>query len=183
MAKFNITVDIDYIDEEGNLDEELYNRIVNSVVEKVSSKVSEKVITDAEEQITKQIDTIRDQISQKLNSLMEEFFEQPRNMYDKYGDLIKSNTSVKDLLKQECDTFLNCKVNTNGNPDAYSKRTRAEYLVNKVCGYELESAIKKATEKLTKEVNTKVQEMVKFQLGDKIGGLIGIDDILKGERK
>lgn len=43
MSKFNITVEIDYIDEDGNLDDAICDKIVNAVVSKVSDATSKQL--------------------------------------------------------------------------------------------------------------------------------------------
>lgn len=43
MRKFKVIVEIDYIDEEGNLDEAICKQIVDAVVSKVSDSVSESI--------------------------------------------------------------------------------------------------------------------------------------------
>ena len=46
MAKFNITVELDWIDEEYNLDEEIREAIVDKVVNKVQDKLIQQVDTE-----------------------------------------------------------------------------------------------------------------------------------------
>lgn len=186
MAKFNITVEIDYIDEEGNLDQELYDRIVDSVVSKVSEKVSQNIAEDAEEQFDERKAKIQEKINEKLNSLMEEFFSTPRNIYDNYGDVVRSNVTVKQTLKEACDKFMTAKVDSNGKETTSSyyndTMTRVEYMVRKVVNKDMECAIARATDEISKAVKEKVSNEVKKQMGEKLGAFVGIDELLKGKK-
>ena len=186
MAKFNITVDIDYVDEDGNLDEVLYDKIVSSVVSKVSDKVVEKMTASVKEKIDEESLKVSEKISEKLNEYMKEFFESPRDIYDKWGDLVKSNTSVREMLKNACDNFMNAMVDDSGKPTTSSSwgkqiYSRAEYMVRKVVNVDMERTIEKATEEISKKIKEKIATEVKTQLGERLGAIVGVDELIKGK--
>lgn len=187
MAKFNITVDIDYVDEDGNLDEVLYDKIVNSVVDKVSNKVVENMTNSVKDKIDEESVRVSEKISERLNEYMEEFFEKPRNIYDKWGELVKSNTCVKEMLKEACDNFMSASVDESGKPSTSSWNnkimSRTEYMVKKVVNADMEYAIKKATDEITKEIKEKVANEVKMQIGEKLGAFVGVDELISGKKK
>lgn len=186
MAKFNITVEIDYIDEEGNLDQELYDRIVDSVVDKVSKNVTEKIQKSAEDKVDMQTAKMENIISDRLNSLMDEFFETPRKTYDRYGDVIKTDITVKDMLKKACDDFMYEKVDTSGKPASLSSwgpnMTRIEYMIKKAVSGDMETAIKNATDEITKKIKEKVSNEVKMQMGEKLSAFVGLDSIINNKK-
>ena len=72
MAKFNISVDIDWIEtnEDGsyNLDEELRDSVVNSIATKVQDNLFAQVEKECNNKIEEQYSTIEQKISDKLNS-------------------------------------------------------------------------------------------------------------------
>ena len=180
MAKFNIAVELDWMDEEFNLDEEIKCTIVNNIVDKVKDRLVAQVDTECNNKIAEQMENIEKTVSDKLNGIMESFFNEPRDVTDRYGDVIKKGVTVKDTLKEACDNFLNQPMDSNGNPVSKSSynakyNTRVDYIVAKSINYDMDSAIKRAVETITKSIKDKVQYEVKKQMGDKLANILELD--------
>ena len=181
MAKFNITVELDWMDEEYNLDEEIRETIINSVVNKVQDRLVQQVDTECNNRINSQLANIETAVSDKLNGIMDAFFDEPRDVTDKYGDVIKKGVTVRDTLKKACDEFMNQSLDENGKPTTSSwsikYKTRVDYIVAKSIDYNMESAIKRAVEDVTKNLKNKISE-VKKQMGDKLANILELDKML-----
>ena len=181
MAKFNITVDLDWIDEEFNLDEEIKNIIINGVVEKVQQRLTEQVENECNNRINSQLASIEKSVSDKLNGIMDAFFDEPRDITDKYGDVIKKGVTVRETLKTACDEFITQPLDQNGIPTKsgwdVKYKTRVDYIVAKSIDWKMESAIKSAVDEITKNLKQRITEEVKKQLGDKIGEVLEIDKL------
>ena len=181
MAKFNITVDIDYIDEDGNLDDALCDQIVNSVVSRVSDTVTKKIEDKATEIFENQISNVEASVSDRLNAMMDEFFSTPKDITDQWGDVIKKGVTVKQTLKEACDNFLTQPVDQNGSPTkGYGTRynTRVDYIVAKSIDYSMDSAIKRAVSEVTDNLKKKISDEIKTQMGEKLANFVGLDKML-----
>lgn len=189
MAKFNISVDIDWIEtnEDGaySLDEELRDNVVNSIASKVQYNLFTQVEKECNNKIQEQYSTIEKKISDKLNSIMEDFFNTPRNLTDKYGDITKRNVTITQILKDACDNFMNQPLNQNGNPTSSSYdmkyKTRIDYIVEKAINEKLKYTVEKITRDVTDNLNKRISEEVKQRMGDKLAGIINLDDIISGK--
>lgn len=180
MAKFNIEVDFDWMDEECNLDKEIQDVLINGVVDKVKDKLLVQVEAECNNKIAEQMNNIEKTVSDKLNGIMESFFNEPKDVTDRYGDVIKKGVTVRDTLKEACDNFLNQPMDSNGNPVSKSSynvkyNTRVDYIVAKSINYDMDNAIKRAVDTITKSIKDKVQDEVKKQMGDKLANILELD--------
>lgn len=181
MAKFNITVELDWMDEEYNLDEEVRETIINSVVNKVQDRLVQQVDTECNNRINNQMASIEKAVSDKLNDIMDEFFDEPRDVTDKWGNVVKKGVTVRDTLKKSCDEFMSQSLDEYGKPaTAYNAKykTRVDYIVAKSIDHDMEWAIKKAVEDVTKSLKNKITDEVKKQMGDKLANILELDKML-----
>lgn len=182
MAKFNITVELDWMDEEYNLDEEIKDTIISTIVPKVQEKVLQQAENECAERINNQLKSIETSVAEKLNNMMDEFFETPRDVTDKYGDVIKKNVTVKDTLKNACDQFINQPLDEYGKPATSSYnikyKTRVDYIVAKSIDHNMEWAIKKAVEDVTNNLKNKITAEVKKNMTDKLANILELDKML-----
>ena len=179
MAKFNITVELDWMDEEYNLDEEIRGTIVNSVVDKVKERLVSQVDNECTERINEQMANIENAVSQKLNGIMDAFFDEPRDITDRSGDVIEKGVTVKDTLKKACDNFMNQSLDSEGRPTTSSYnvkyKTRIDYIVAKSIDYQMESKIKSAVSDVVKKLKDTIADEVKKQMGDKLANVLELD--------
>jgi hypothetical protein len=182
MAKFNITVELDWMDEEFNLDEEIRETIINSVVNKVQDRLVQQVDTECNNRINSQLANIESAVSDKLNGIMDAFFDEPRDVTDKWGDVVKKGVTVRETLKKACDEFMNQSLDEYGKPttSSYNKKynTRVDYIVAKSIDSNMEYAIKKAVEDVTKNLKNKITDEVKKQMGDKLANILELDKMI-----
>ena len=182
MAKFNITVELDWMDEEYNLDEEIRETIINGVVNKVQDRLVQQVDTECNNRINNQMANIEKAVSDKLNDIMNSFFDEPRDVTDKYGDVIKKGVTVRETLKKACDEFMNQPLDGSGRPTKSSwdikYNTRVDYIVEKSIDRNMDYAIKKAVEDVTNNLKNKISAEVKKQMGDKLANILELDKML-----
>jgi hypothetical protein len=181
MAKFNISVELDWIEEDGTLDNELKDIITQKVVDSVIKNVTEQVNCQVTNKVNERLCNFDDVISEKLNGMMEEFFNTPKNITDSYGDIIKKNVTVSQMLKDACDNFIEQSVDEYGKPSTgYNRKynTRVDYIVSKSIDTNMTCAINSAVTAVTKNLKEKISSAIKDQLGEKLGELTGIKDII-----
>lgn len=183
MAKFNITVELDWMDEEYNLDEEIRDTIINSVVDKVKDRLTCQVENECNSKIAEQMESIEKAVSDKLNGIMDAFFDEPRDITDRYGDVIKEGVTVKDTLKEACDNFMNQSLDAEGRPTTSSYnvkyKTRVDYIVAKSIDYNMESKIKSAVSDVVSKLKDTIANEVKKQVGDKLANVLELDKMFK----
>lgn len=182
MAKFNITVELDWIDEEYKIDEEIRETIINSIVNKVQDRLVSQTEAECNNKINEQMKNIEMAVSNKLNSIMDEFFDTPRDVTDKYGDVIQRGVTVKETLKKACDDFMNQPLDEYGKPTSSSYnikyKTRLDYFVAKSIDSDMEWRIKKAVSDVTDNLKKKISEEVKKQMGAKLANILELDKML-----
>lgn len=175
--KFNIEVELDYIDEEGCLDDAIKESILNSVTTIVMKKVSEQVNAKLDEIVIK---TATDKANKIVDKITKNFMTAEFVKLDNYGDKIEAGITVKDLLKRQFDDYWKAKVNKNGNTDNYNgeKKCRIEWLIDKLI-------VKHSTEfakTLTNDTENKIKATMKKNLQDSIGAKLvaelGFDKLL-----
>lgn len=178
MSKFNITVEIDYIDEDGNLDDVVCEQIVNAVVSKVSDTVTGQIQERAQNIFKERLQTMEASISDKLNKMMEEFFSTPKDVTDRWGDIKRRGVTVKQLLNEACDKFMEQPLNEHGEPASgynVKYKSRVDYSIN----HDMEYAIKRAVGDVTDNLKKKISNEITKQMGEKLAGVVGLDDLLK----
>ena len=70
MAKFNITVDLDWLDEEGNIDQQLKDEILSSITEKVCGNITKSLEEKAEKILNDKMRDVENEVNKRLNLMM-----------------------------------------------------------------------------------------------------------------
>lgn len=175
MAKFNIVVELDWIEEGGEIDEVIKDEIINSIIEKISSKINEEIAARAEEKISQNID---EQICSKVNEITTNLLKGKFDMTDKWGDVIEKDTSVLAQLKKRLDNFLEEEVDKNGQPSRYGdKQKRLDYIINQNINYSLQNKIEEAAREIRKALEEYIDKTLKAQIGENVAQLIGLNQI------
>lgn len=185
MAKFNVTVDIDWMEDETTVDDVIRTEVVGLV----AAQIKDKIVADVENGLKAEVDKIisdaKQTISNNLDSMMGDFFDAPRDITDRWGEVKVKNTTIREMLKDECDKFMIRKVDKNTGKlyesDGWSSReavTRSEYMVAQIVEprvkMEIESAVKKAYE----QVKAWTKASLEKQLGQEMAKAIGVDQIV-----
>lgn len=184
MATFNVTVNLDWLDEEENLDERLRDEILSGIVAKVGANITNSLESKAKELLEKRMSSLENEIGEKLNAMMQEFFDTPRDVTDQWGDVVKRNVTVREQLKKSCASYLDQKVDSSGKPySGYgASKTRLEYIIENAVNRDMEYAIKKATTQVTDGIKKRITDEVKSQIGEKLADVIGLDTMM-GSKK
>lgn len=184
MATFNITVNLDWLDEEENLDGRLKDEILSGIVSKVGENITNSLDSKARELLDSKTASIEGEISERLNAMLEDFFDTPRNITDQWGDVVKRNVTVRELLKDSCSKYLDQKVDADGKPSSGygTYKTRLEYIIEKSVGQDMDYAIKNATRQVTDKLKERIAGEVKAQIGEKLANIIGLDEMM-GNKK
>ena len=172
MAKINVTIDLDWIGEDNSLDEEIKGEIVSSVV----NTLSEKVLDELSEEVEKQIS---DTIGTRLNEYMDKFFDTPRDITDRWGEVIKEGVTIKSQLKDALDNFMGEKVDSYGKPSSgYDGKTRFQWSVEKYYNDFSRTSVDKAAKAAADRIKQLADEQISKKIGKKMADIIGLSEEL-----
>jgi hypothetical protein len=178
--KLNLETELDWIDEEMNLDETVKQNVINAVVNKLQKGIEEKV----EKTINNAIDAIvLSKINEETEAPFEEFMNREICLSDKYGDKIKVYPNTSALIKERFDNFMEQIVDENGKTfegNGYgTKYKRINYIIDK----QLKDFANKFTTDAVKTVSAEIKEHVKDGLTNKLGAelmkVLKVNDMLK----
>jgi hypothetical protein len=178
MAKVNIAVDIDWLGEEGSLDDTLKDEIVNAVV----SRIAKDTLKGIEQKVDNIVATrVNEAVGAKLNEILEDFLNKPRTITDRWGDVQKDNVTVIGLLKKSCEDFIEGYVDKDGKPTSYSSygsnKKRIDYIIEKDISSSLDYSIKKAAEEIKTKLKEYIDTTLKTQIGENVAQIIGLNNI------
>lgn len=184
MAQFNITVDLDWLDEEETIDGRLKDEILSAVASKIEANIIKSLDDEVKQIIKQKSDGLDERITERLNSMMEDFFNTPKTITDRWGNVKEEGVTITEKLAKACDDFLLHPVDKNGKPyigygtPDYS--TRIDYIVHKSIDLDMEWAIKRAVDDVTKKIKDRISTEVKTQIGEKLAGIVGLDKMISG---
>lgn len=129
MLTVECKVQIDWI-EDGSVDEIIQEMIVEEAVSKVSKSIQGQVDKMA-------VEILDQRVNAMIDDIWANFIEKRVNLTDKYGDVVESHNSIKDMLKARLDGFINQQVDSSGNPVpvgkcGYNTKRRIDYMIDVV---------------------------------------------------
>lgn len=179
MAKFTITVDVDWIDEDGGIDHALEEAITSAVVQKVSDNTMRNVSEKANELLEKRLLSLDKEISERLNAMMDDFFDTPRDITDSWGNMKREGVCARQLITEAADNFFTETVGEDGKPTSYGTRyTRMEYIAKQAVTRDVTWAVEQAVKNAVDRVRKTVKETATKQLGEKLAEVVGLDSML-----
>lgn len=178
--KFNIEVDVDWLSEDGGVDDQIKAEIIANISNSISKQTVDETRKTAAANATKAID-------RKINALLNSWLDKPVIITDSYGDVKQKYENIMELIKTRFDGFLDDKVDEKGEVHTAcsygGKMTRAEWMVDK----RIEIVAKKWAADVAKSVDARIKEIMrdnlKEQLGATLVGNLGIDRIVDATTK
>ncbi|SCX79631.1 hypothetical protein [Ruminococcus sp. YE282] len=182
MAKITFTLDLDYIDEFENLDDDLRDEITDTVVNKIISKIDNSIEDEAKKKLEEKLCKVDETISKRFNQIIVNFFSTPKTITDAYGDVVEKNVTINEKLKARCDSFLTEKVDSSGNVTKGSSyrptKPRYEYVLNQIVDSSLKYEIDNIAIKIRDEAKKMIETEVKSRIGEKLADLIDINAVI-----
>jgi hypothetical protein len=173
--KINLTVDIDWLNEDESLDEMIQEKIIKEVVDKVSDGVINSVKNEAEKRVVDQVESL-------VTKTYEAFMDNGVTITDRWGDPTEKDVKIKDLIKQRCDKWLTEQVDKEGRASRDSwggNQTRMEHFIDQ----QIQKQTKSMSEQIVKKVNDEMKKFItdslKNSIGEKLVKEIGIEELLK----
>ena len=177
--KFNLEVNIDWIDEESNLDDTIKQEIINGITNKIEKNITSQV----EGKVKAQIDDLTvSKIDDLVDSMFKDFTSKPVAITDGYGDVYKEYETMTHLIKSKFDNFLTQSVDDKGRTDNSrygNKYTRIEYMIDKQLKDFADKFTKETVEKVSAEIKNHVKDGLTTKLGAELMNVLKVDKMLK----
>jgi len=175
--KFNVEIDLDWIEEDSTIDEEVKNQIMSSIEGKVLKKLEEKVLSSAQERIESQV---KDLVDQNVNAMIREKLQDlmtlKRTVTDDYGRIKKEEFSIEQMLIDSVDGAINKKtLNDRGSytSSTYEQKfSYFDYFTLREIPALVDKQIKALAEKTEKDIQQLVKDKIKTEVADKLTSLI-----------
>lgn len=155
--KLNITIDLEWLGEDGDMDAEVKHEIINGVKNAISrdclAKVEKEASTQINQAINESIATAKKAIEQKAIKFADDWLEKEVTITDKWGD-VQDCMTITDIIKRSFDKTMEKKVNSDGNftNDGYNSMPLIKYLMGK----RMEELVQAKIKPLQKEIDTAI---------------------------
>lgn len=170
--KFNVEVEIDWLGEDGDLDEAVRKQVIDGVVARLSEGFVKGIVKDASQQVN-------DRIDQLVTNLFEGFMSKGVTVTNRWGEVEKEGVSIVSLIKERLDGALVEKVDSQGRPSHYGDKTRLQYMIDE----RVQKAVDKVTKNVVEQVDAKIaatlNDAIKSKLSASLLAKIDVDGILK----
>lgn len=158
--KLNITVDLEWLGEDGDMDAEVKHEIISGVKNAISRDCLAKVEKEASVQINQAINesimTAKKAIEQKAIQFADDWLMKKVTVTDKWGD-VQDCLTVTDLIKRSFDKTLEKKVDSSGN---FSNDYNAMPLVKYLMGKRMEELVQAKIKPLQKDIDNAIANAV-----------------------
>lgn len=185
MAKFNLEVEVDWLEEGESIDEVIKSEILHKVSRMVEERLLNKALASFDAKVLECVSSIETKVVELSNKVIDDFvanqkFPQPENSYDKNPKM----KTIQEIFVSKLDSCLNRSVDENGNytSSSYgSKGTRLEWLTGKLAEQHADKLVKEHVKNIKghieKFILDKVKGEIMTQLSESVLGKIDFTKI------
>ena len=177
--KLNLEVELDWIDEEMNLDDTVKQSVINSVVNKIQAKIESQVENSINTIIDKNVVT---KINKMTEKLFNDFMKREITITDKYGDVIKCYKSTTEVIKERFDNFMTQTVDEKGQTydGSYGQKyQRLTFIIDKQLKDFANTFTTDAVKKVSEEIRLHVKDGLTTKLGSELMKVLKVDKMLQ----
>lgn len=170
--KLNIQVELEWMDEEGNIDEEVQQKIICGVKQAISKDCLKLVEQKTQKAINDGVDSAIGKMQDKVSEFFNDWLNNEATITDSYGDPIQKGT-LRDIIKEKFNDCINEKVNKEGIPSSYGTNyTRLEFLTGKKVTDVVNDYLSKYGKDLDKAIKDAVNKGIKDRVSDKFAEMV-----------
>jgi len=175
--KMTIEVDLQWVDEDGNLDDAIQDQVVNRIESQISDQAKEKITLAVAERVDSLVD-------ERLNTMLESWMSEDTEVTDKWGKVVFEG-SILNLLKKRFDEFWQQTVDMSGrSSNGYGdKHTRIDWIIGERIKIHCEKFAVAMEKQFTEEVEQQVSSALKQAVGNKIVDTLGVPEMVASIRK
>lgn len=181
--KLNLEIELDWVDEESNLDETVKQNVIDAVVNKIQKNVETKVEAKINDMIDK---TIVVKINTMTENLFNDFMNKEIQLTDNYGSTIKSYPNVTAVIKERFDNFMMETVDEKGNTYTGSygtKYKRLTFIIDKQLQEFATKFTTDAVKQVSAEIKLHVQDGLTTKLGSELMKVLKVNEMLQIDGK
>ena len=177
MAKFNIEVNLDWLDEEEQLDDALKKEIMAGIKDHVAAKATANITKELKSFMDEKRNSVEQQISENVDAFLgKTFCERIEKMKipfkaDSWQSEVKY-ISMSEFVGKRYEEFLNRKVyDENGNIPQYNRDGKFsinEYFIKKYLEKELATKVSAMIQKARKDAEKTVVKTLETNLRDQL---------------
>lgn len=160
MMKLNISVELEWLGEDGDLDAEVKQEIISGVKNAISrdclAKVEKEASAQINQAINESISVAKKTIEQKAIKFADDWLEKEVTVTDKWGD-VQDCLTITDLIKRSFDKTLEKKVDSSGN---FSNDYNSMPLVKYLMGQRMEELVQAKIKPLQKDIDNAIANAV-----------------------
>ncbi|EPE4147272.1 hypothetical protein ACSILF_001241 [Yersinia enterocolitica] len=161
MMKLNISVELEWLGEDGELDAEVKQEIISGVKNAISrdclAKVEKEASAQINQAINESISVAKKAIEQKAIKFADEWLEKEVTVTDKWGD-VQDCLTITDLIKRTFDGLMEKKVNNEGSFDVgYGNGTR---LITWLTDKRVQDVVQEKLKGINKDIDRQITEAV-----------------------
>ncbi|HDL7070786.1 TPA: hypothetical protein PXM48_002766 [Yersinia enterocolitica] len=159
--KLNISVELEWLGEDGDLDAEVKQEIISGVKNAISrdclAKVEKEASAQINQAINESISVAKKAIEQKAINFADEWLEKEVTVTDKWGD-VQDCLTITDLIKRTFDGLMEKKVNNEGSFDVgYGNGTR---LITWLTDKRVQDVVQEKLKGINKDIDRQITEAV-----------------------
>lgn len=159
--KLNISVELEWLGEDGELDAEVKQEIISGVKNAISrdclAKVEKEASAQINQAINESISVAKKAIEQKAIKFADEWLEKEVTVTDKWGD-VQDCLTITDLIKRTFDGLMEKKVNNEGSFDVgYGNGTR---LITWLTDKRVQDVVQEKLKGINKDIDRQITEAV-----------------------
>ncbi|EKN6369534.1 hypothetical protein DVP68_23875 [Yersinia enterocolitica] len=157
----NISVELEWLGEDGDLDAEVKQEIISGVKNAISrdclAKVEKEASAQINQAINESISVAKKAIEQKAINFADEWLEKEVTVTDKWGD-VQDCLTITDLIKRTFDGLMEKKVNNEGSFDVgYGNGTR---LITWLTDKRVQDVVQEKLKGINKDIDRQITEAV-----------------------
>ena len=147
-------------------------KIRKTIENGIEEKLVERVFAEFDDEINsflrEKFETAKELIDKRIEGLINDFLKRKVNITDEWGDVIRENISVMDLLKEKFDNFMFEKVDDRGKPSAYGRQTRIDYMLEQRFKDDVEFIASKVIDEVQRKINKAIKEQLSIKISDRL---------------
>lgn len=169
--KFNIEVEVDWLDEDQSLDNELKEQIKDGIINRISEKSIEDLKVQASKMAVEKVEKwLDDFLAAEIGTV-----KFPYGKYDGWSNQQPEMLTIPEIISKEFEKALRQPVNSKGEytESSYSKfGTRLEWLTGKLAEKIADEKIKSFVSGFYRDIETFLSEKLKSALTEQISSAI-----------
>ncbi|CQJ12383.1 Uncharacterised protein [Yersinia mollaretii] len=174
--KLNISVELEWLGEDGDLDAEVKQEIISGVKNAISrdclAKVEKEASAQINQAINESISVAKEAIEQKAIKFADDWLEKEVTVTDKWGD-VQDCLTITDLIKRSFDKTLEKKVDSRGNFSSdYDAMPLVKYLMGKRMEELVQAKIKPIQKDIDDAIANAVNAGIRKNVSDKFAEMI-----------